>query len=494
MRKDSCHLPPLLRAAVLLLALSAALPVHAVPGDVLFLDNFERAALGPWTTNNGARSGILAGVEVSLSPTRGAFTRRGPVTVTSPVIAAAVPAAEVSLWVRRGSDAFSEFPDGGENLAVEYQRANGTWGTLRAYPGGGLPGEIFNDTIQLPPDALHGGLAIRMRQTGGSNGNFDWWHFDDVRVTETVPPAAIGIGACDDFESGLAGNWTVAAGTGAAGVSSDAFQSPLNAMILNGGTVTVTSVPIDTSDPSFGDVSLWLQRGSDAFSEDPDTGEDLIIEYLDDTLTWVTLEAFIGNGTPGQIFTRNYAIPAAGRHAAFQLRFRQTGGSGPVFDFWHIDDVCLNQIALPTLQITKVVETLNDPINGTTNPKAIPGAVMRYTIEISNQGPGQVDANTFALTDVVPAGTELFVDGGASDAVTFTDGAVTSGLAYSFATDVRFSNQAGGGPPYTYVPSADPQGFDSAVTGVIVEPSGTMNGAAGGANPSFTLQLNVRVQ
>ncbi|MBT5220242.1 MAG: hypothetical protein HOM16_12285 [Woeseia sp.] len=144
-------------------ALLAPFSVLAAPGDILFSDNFERGALAPWTTTNGSRSGILTGGQVSNSATRGAFTRRQQVTVTGPGISAAVPGAEVSIWVRRGSDAFSEYPDGGENLVIEYRRAYNSWAQLLFYMGGVTAGQIFNDTVSLPPDGLHGNLALRAR-------------------------------------------------------------------------------------------------------------------------------------------------------------------------------------------------------------------------------------------------------------------------------------------------------------------------------------------
>lgn len=494
MRKDSCKWPQALRLVTLLAFALSPLAARALPGDVLFFDDFERGSLGPWTASNNGRAGIIGGDAYSSSPRRGAYTRRQAVTVTSPTIAAAVPAAELSIWVRRGSDAFSEYPDPGEDLVLEYRRADGSWAAIRVYPGGGPAGEIFMDTFQLSPDALHGSLALRLRQTGGSNGNFDWWHFDDVYLTETAPAAPLGIGSCDDFSSGLGGNWTVGGGSGLVGVSGAAYQSPFQAMTLNGGSVTVTSNPIDTADPAFGDLGLWVRRGSDAFSERPDNNENLVIEYLDSSGTWIELETFRGAGQPGQTFLRTYAIPAAGRHPGFRLRFRQLDGSGPIYDFWHVDDVCFNRQVLPLLQVTKLVETLTDPISGSSNPKAIPGAVMRYTVQVSNEGAGSVDPDSLVIEDVVPAGAALLVDAGGADAVEFSDGAIASGLGYDYASDVRFSSQAGGGPPYDYTPVADAQGFDPAVTGLSVTPSGTMNGSAGGGVPSFRIRFRVQLQ
>jgi hypothetical protein len=494
MRNEPLTTAPFWRCALLSAALALPYQASAVPGDILFSDNFERGNLAPWTTSNASRSGILAGGAVSNSPTRGAYTRRNVVTITSPNIAAAVPSADISFWVRHGSDAFSEYPDDNEDLVVEYRRTDNSWAQLAIYRGGGVAGQIFNDTFILPPDALHGTLAIRARQTGGSNGNFDWWHLDDVVVTEIAPPPVLAVGACDDFESGLVGNWTVNAISGLAGTSAATSQSPTMAMTLNGGVVDVTSGAIDASDPTFGDVSMWVRRGSDTFSEFPDPAEDLVVEYLNDVGGWVALETFTGGGTAGQVFLRTYPIPANGRHAGFRLRFRQTGGSGAPWDFWHVDDVCLNQLVLPDLLVTKSVQTISDPINGGSNPKAIPGAVMLYTINVSNQGPGTVDSNTMLVVDAVPPDSDLFVDTGSGDPIVFADGPVASGLSYNYGANVTFTNQAGGGPPFNYTPSPDGQGFDPAVTGYRVNPGGSMSAASGSDFPAFSVLLRVRVR
>jgi len=466
----------------------------AAPAQTLFLDDFERGSLGAWSATDNSRAGITRGSDVSQSPNRGAYTRRGPVSLTSPVIDAAVPAARLSYWVRRGRDDFSENPDNGEDLAVEYRRADSTWATIVSYPGGGTPGEVLTGSFELPPDALHAGLALRFRQVAGTGSNNDWWHIDDVSVVATTPAAPLGIGSCEDFSAGLAGNWTIDSSGGSAGVSDATFQSPTLALFLNGGPVTVTSRVIDTSDPSLSALSLWLRRGADSFSEDPDFFENLVVEYLTSGGGWAALETFVGFGAAGEIFVRSWNLPADGRHAGFRLRFRQTFGSGAGYDFWHIDDVCFEQLAMPELLITKVVTTVSDPVNGNSNPKAIPGARLRYTIGVSNQGPGGIDADSIALTEVVPPGTALFVDDSAGDPIAFADGSVASGLAWSFPADVEFSSQPGGGPPYDYSPVPDAQGYDAAVTGLRMMPSGAMNGSDGAGSPSFNLSLDVRVQ
>jgi len=485
---------PVLGRSALLLVLLITGRAHAAPGAILFSDNFERAALAPWTTTNAGVSGILTGGQVSNSPSRGAYTSNTAVTVTSPTFNTSVPAAELTVWVRRGSDAFSEAPDGNENLIIQYRRADNSWGTLNRHLGGGTPGEIIQESFFLPPDGLHGNFAVRLQQTGGSGFDFDYWHFDDVIVTERAPPPPLALGSCDDFEAGLAGNWTINVTSGSAGTSSATSQSPTQAMFTSEGIVEVVSNVIDTTSPTFSTLSMWIRRGSDAFSEDPDApGENLVVEYLNDTASWIILETF-PPGLPGQTFTRAYAIPADGHHANFQVRFRQTGGSGTGWDFWHVDDVCLDALPIANLLVSKALQTLSDPVSGTSNPLAIPGAIVEYTITVSNEGTGTVDAATLLLTDPLPAGMALFVDTTAGDPIVFPDGATSSGLTYSFASDVTFSNQAGGGAPFNYTPVPDAAGFDPAVTGFQVAFPDTMNAASGGNTPGFELRFQLRIQ
>lgn len=466
----------------------------AAPGDTLFSDDFEDGTLAPWSTSNGTVSGVSNSPGYAGSGAFGAYTSNQAVTVTSPSFNASVPEARLEIWIRRGSDTFSEDTDSGENLVLEYQRNDNSWVQLSSYLGSGTKGQVYQESIVLPADARHGALALRLRQTGGSGFDWDYWHFDNIRVTEIAPAPGLGVGSCDDFENGLTTNWNVIPTTGFAGVSSATSSSPISSLFLNGGIVNVQSNIIDTSDPTLSDLTMWIRRGSDIFSEDPDVGEDLVVEYLDDANNWVALETFTGNGGQGQTFVRSYNLAPNGRHPGFRLRFRMTGGSGVDWDFWHVDDVCFDQQIIPVLQIAKLAQTLSDPINGSTGPKAIPGAIVQYTVAVVNQGIGPVDADSLVITDPLPADTALYVSTASGDPISFTDGATPSGLGYNYATDVGYSNQPGGGAPYDYVPSPDPQGFDPAVTGYRVAPTGSMNAAGGGNSPSFNITLRVRIE
>ncbi|MBN1378547.1 MAG: LamG domain-containing protein [Gammaproteobacteria bacterium] len=325
----------LLLIVTLLLFLTGWRPAFAAPGDTLFNDNFE-SGFGNWTAAGAGDASI--GTETANSGTSSMRIRWDTETSTSNAINTAVPAAQFDVWIRRGDDAFSENPEAGENLTVEYYNNVGTWVTLETFDGGGTAGEILPRTYYLTGDALHAGFRIRFSLAGGSGVDWDYWHVDDTVVTEIAVPPPFGVGGCDNFESGFT-NWTTA-GAGDSGIGTYTFNSASSSMYLRWNTVTTTSIAIDYSGATTAQITAWVQRGDDTFSENPEAGEDLTIQYLNNVGTWITLETFPGDGTQGETFSRSYTLAADAIHANFQLRFNLAAGSGTDYDYWHIDDVC----------------------------------------------------------------------------------------------------------------------------------------------------------
>ncbi len=87
------------------------------------------------------------------------------------------------------------------------------------------------------------------------------------------------------------------------------------------------------------------------------------------------------------------------------------------------------RIASATLAATKNTAVVWDPINAGTNPKAIPGARVAYTITVDNTGSTQAD-NVVITDHIMQFTTDVtFVSGSAS--ATNTDGGVTPVIEYS---------------------------------------------------------------
>lgn len=138
-----------------------------------------------------------------------------------------------------------------------------------------------------------------------------------------------------------------------------------------------------------------------------------------------------------------------------------------------------------TLTITKGMTVVSDPINGTANPKLIPGAIIDYAITVRNAGTGPVDASTVVINDPMPTNLATFVG---ANAVTFTDGTPASGLAFAYPANVIWTRT--GGLPL--VP--DGAGYDGAVTNVRIAPTGTMAAATVAGQGSFTVRIRARVK
>jgi len=149
------------------------------------------------------------------------------------------------------------------------------------------------------------------------------------------------------------------------------------------------------------------------------------------------------------------------------------------------------------ITISKNSAVLSDPVNAT-NPKAIPGAIVEYTINVNNTGYGYINTDTIVFTDPIAAGTTFFF-GTPVDPITFIDGLTASGLTFTFTSlasatdDIDFSNDAG----TTFVtPTTDASGFDTTappINFIRINPKGEFNGGDTVNNPSMEIKFRVRV-
>ncbi|HEY3518893.1 MAG TPA: DUF11 domain-containing protein [Gammaproteobacteria bacterium] len=188
-----------------------------------------------------------------------------------------------------------------------------------------------------------------------------------------------------------------------------------------------------------------------------------------------------------------YVIPAGAPSGGWSAQVTAVEGTEGVVTHTRTGGFVVPPL-LPALRVTKTVDVLSDPVNGAVNPFQIPGSLQRYRVTVTNTGVGSVDASTLVIADLVPANTELFVASGGGDPVQFFDGSTPSGLTFDYATQVTYSNQPGGVPPYSYTPTADGNGVDPNVTALRIAPGGAMSAAAGANQPSFTVEFRVRVR
>ncbi len=127
-------------------------------------------------------------------------------------------------------------------------------------------------------------------------------------------------------------------------------------------------------------------------------------------------------------------------------------------------------------------------------PYAVPGSDVLYTINVTNDGSSPLDEDSLFLVDSLPPETEFFNgdhNGAGSGAVGFAE--TDSGLTFSLATDVRYSNAATKPMNFgacTYVPVS---GYDPAVRHVCFNPKGRLRDGTLYPASGFSLTFRARI-
>lgn len=155
-----------------------------------------------------------------------------------------------------------------------------------------------------------------------------------------------------------------------------------------------------------------------------DAGTDTAVTYIDELAADATVTLFVVGNVPAGRATgdvSNVRLTATGREggtagsmgaALVQTAGANTAAMDTVFadgagvsdaarDAAHSDDDDYT-VATATLTVSKSSSVVSDPINNTTNPKAIPGAVISYCIQVANASGGAA-ATSVSVSDVVPA-------------------------------------------------------------------------------------------
>jgi uncharacterized repeat protein (TIGR01451 family) len=158
-----------------------------------------------------------------------------------------------------------------------------------------------------------------------------------------------------------------------------------------------------------------------------DAGTDLEISYLDQVSADDTRRVFIVASVPlgrstGDVAGVRLAATAAEATAAgsqgatvtqttgantagVDTVFADAGTSGgnTAYDGIHFDEDDYTILAA-SLVATKTSRIVSDPVNGLTNPKMIPGAVVEYCIAVANAA-GSATASNVAVSDTLPSQT-----------------------------------------------------------------------------------------
>ncbi|MGH6610268.1 MAG: hypothetical protein ACRECQ_08430 [Burkholderiaceae bacterium] len=116
------------------------------------------------------------------------------------------------------------------------------------------------------------------------------------------------------------------------------------------------------------------------------------------------------------------------------------------------------RVVSSALTVTKVASLVCDPFNSVTNPKNIPGAIVRYTITIANTG--AASATLSSITDAISASVTFDPNlvtgaGGAAGCVSAAPGVPENAAGRGFKLDVTGDTRAGFPKFYTTANDAD---------------------------------------
>ena len=248
--------------------------------------------------------------------------------------------------------------------------------------------------------------------------------------------------------------------------------------LTNNGSYQATGIEVtDILDSNLTYSSYSSTHGSFSFSNTTAIWSAVTLDNLDSAYLYVTASVNFGSG--------GVNIPNTATISSSDLSDPTPGNNSSTYT--------ITPNTMPLISLAKLVATISDPVNGGTNPKAIPGAVIEYIISATNMGLGTADAGTVIITDPIPINTEFYAyDLGGWPAI-FTDGTTASGLTYTFtslgdgADSIEFLD-AGDNP---MTPTS---GFDPNVAKIKVTFGGSFNASDGTNHPSFTLKFRVRIK
>lgn len=311
---------------------------------------------------------------------------------------------------------------------------------------------------------------------------FDWtgktWTVGTVPYVNSYVVSGVGT-----FTMTLSGNATHVTGTptintnltGGFAADQSLFLNMNNAAIADTATVTIQ---FPTAVPGLQFRLYDIDYGANSYADKVTVAGIFNGASVTPTLTHGTSNRVLGNTAEGDLSATdttaagNVAVSFTAPVDTVTITYgNHTTGSVVVpanpgnqhMAISNFSTIC-NPVAV--LSVIKDSSVLSDLINGATNPKAIPGATMRYCILVTNPGSGT--ATSISASDALPAATQ------------FVPGSMRSGNNCTTTTTVEDDNATG-------ADESDPIG--ASITGTTI----TATRTSLGPTASFALTFDVLV-
>ena len=254
-------------------------------------------------------------------------------------------------------------------------------------------------------------------------------------------------------------------------------------------------------------IEGYLYAPEDGFYNFAVDGDDAVELKLNDVVysSW-----YGGHGAQNSPRDENTVGLAAGYHK-LNYRMQEHLGGDSFYAYWRLPDDTSTRIIPATvlyhcagdddIRLNMSIDIQDNPNTASINDKAIPGAVLRYDVVVTNEGNLSTIGNSMELVQTLSNDAKLFVNNLSADGpVLFNDGAGnnTSGLSYNFISldnttdDLSFSNDNAAN--FNYIPVPDSDGYDSAVTHIKLLFNGNMKPKYDQGTPEFNIVYQVKVK
>jgi hypothetical protein len=259
--------------------------------------------------------------------------------------------ATLSYWYQRTGGGNS--PEANDDLVLAYNVGFG-WRALSEHAGSGPDMNHFEKVdVELPIEALSPAFRLRISNTGLASPSrpYDDWFIDDIRIRAQPQRTVV---FEDDFSASRL-DYKKWQNNDGAEIDDKGLNEPSGptSLRMNGHPSqgdSLISAALDLSDYTHVVLCYWYQRTGAA--DQPEPGDDLVVQYESASGIWQELALHPGDGPSMTSYEKvTIDLPTDALHSRFKLRLHSIGIGGASYaisDDWFVDDLSIEAISART--------------------------------------------------------------------------------------------------------------------------------------------------